>query len=48
MPIRASLTGKVHGPDLPKIISILGSKECYQRISQTMSFLKERQTTGTV
>ena len=48
MPIRASLTGKVHGPDLPKIVSILGSRECNQRIDQTLSFLKEKQTTGTV
>ena len=47
MPIRASLTGKVHGPDLPKIVSILGSKECNQRISQTLSFLKEKQDPGT-
>lgn len=42
MPIRASLTGKVHGPELPKIISILGSKECIERISQSSSFLKEK------
>jgi nondiscriminating glutamyl-tRNA synthetase len=42
MPIRASLTGKVHGPDLPKIISILGSKECIERIRQTQSFLGEK------
>ncbi|MHB1254139.1 MAG: hypothetical protein ACYCZ1_08220, partial [Candidatus Humimicrobiaceae bacterium] len=42
MPIRASLTGKVHGPELPKIISILGSKECIERISQSPSSLKEK------
>ena len=36
MPVRASLTGKVHGPDLPKIISILGKKECIERISQSV------------
>ena len=41
MPIRASLTGKVHGPDLPKIISILGKKECIERISQRVSLLKK-------
>ena len=41
MPIRASLTGKVHGPDLPKIISILGKKECIERISQSVSLLKK-------
>ena len=42
MPIRASLTGKVHGPDLPKIISILGKEECIERISQTSVFLKDK------
>jgi nondiscriminating glutamyl-tRNA synthetase len=42
MPIRASITGKVHGPDLPKIISILGGKECIERINQTLSFLKKK------
>ena len=41
MPIRASLTGKVHGPDLPKIISILGKKECIDRITQSTSLPKE-------
>ncbi|MHB1376532.1 MAG: glutamate--tRNA ligase [Candidatus Humimicrobiaceae bacterium] len=40
MPIRASLTGKVHGPDLPRIISILGKKECIERISQSVSLSK--------
>ena len=42
MPIRASITGKVHGPDLPKVISILGSIECRQRMNQTLCFLKEK------
>jgi nondiscriminating glutamyl-tRNA synthetase len=42
MPIRASLTGKVHGPELPKIISILGREDCIGRISQTSSFLKDK------
>jgi nondiscriminating glutamyl-tRNA synthetase len=41
MPIRASITGKVHGPELPKIISILGREDCIERISQTSSFLKD-------
>ncbi|MDD5659862.1 MAG: glutamate--tRNA ligase, partial [Actinomycetota bacterium] len=40
MPIRSSLTGKVHGPELPKVISILGPQECLNRISQTLIFLK--------
>ena len=40
MPIRASLTGKTHGPELPKIISILGPKSCMQRVNQTLEYLK--------
>ena len=40
MPIRACLTGNVHGPELPKVISILGTEECLNRISCTISFLK--------
>ncbi|MCL4416403.1 MAG: glutamate--tRNA ligase [Actinobacteria bacterium] len=39
MPIRASLTGKVHGPELPKVISILGIEECLNRIGGTLNFL---------
>ncbi|MCE5330353.1 glutamate--tRNA ligase [bacterium] len=41
MPIRSSLTGKVHGPELPKVISILGPEECLNRIKQTAAFLKD-------
>ena len=33
MPIRVALTGCVHGPDLPIIISILGRDECVKRIN---------------
>ena len=43
MPIRASLTGKVHGPELPKVISILGKEECLNMIGQTLAFLKNNQ-----
>lgn len=32
MPIRVALTGCVHGPDLPIIISLLGRDECVRRI----------------
>ncbi|MGM0365392.1 MAG: glutamate--tRNA ligase [Actinomycetota bacterium] len=41
MPIRASVTGKTHGPELPKIISILGPGACIERIKQTREFLKK-------
>ena len=36
MPIRAALTGKTHGPELPKIISILGIEGCKKRLEQTL------------
>jgi glutamyl-tRNA synthetase, bacterial family len=32
MPIRAALTGQVHGPELPKVMSILGLKRCILRL----------------
>lgn len=34
MPIRVALTGKIHGPELPKIISVLGKEICIKRITQ--------------
>ena len=40
MPLRASLTGKTHGPELPKVISILGPKNCIQRVNQTLEYLE--------
>ncbi len=40
MPIRASITGNVHGPELPKIISILGTDVCLKRIKQTKIFIE--------
>jgi nondiscriminating glutamyl-tRNA synthetase len=40
MPIRVSLTGKTHGPELPKVISILGLKNCIQRVNQTLEYIK--------
>lgn len=35
MPIRTSITGSVHGPELPKVVSILGADDCLKRIKQT-------------
>ena len=37
MPIRSSLTGKIHGPELPKIISILGLENCISRLKYTLN-----------
>jgi nondiscriminating glutamyl-tRNA synthetase len=34
MPIRAALTGQVHGPELPKVMSILGLKRCILRLKE--------------
>ncbi|MDI6703760.1 MAG: glutamate--tRNA ligase [bacterium] len=34
MPIRCSITGKTHGPELTKIMSILGRNECLERIER--------------
>ncbi len=34
IPIRVALTGCVHGPDLPIIISILGRDECLKRLGR--------------
>ncbi|MDI6735710.1 MAG: glutamate--tRNA ligase [bacterium] len=34
MPIRAKLTGKIHGPELPKIIAVLGKEVCLKRIKK--------------
>lgn len=36
MPIRACLTGKLHGPEIPKIMFILGNEECLKRINIIM------------
>lgn len=40
MPVRTSLTGEPHGPEIPKIISILGTNNCIQRLEQTLKYLK--------
>ncbi|MBC7332979.1 MAG: glutamate--tRNA ligase [Actinobacteria bacterium] len=39
MPIRASITGKTHGPELPKVIAILGIEDCIKRVEQTLTYL---------
>ena len=39
MPIRIALTGQVHGPDLDKIIALLGKDNINGRLSKTKSFL---------
>jgi nondiscriminating glutamyl-tRNA synthetase len=38
MPIRIYLCGNEHGPDLPKIISILGLHNCIQRIQSSYDY----------
>ena len=37
MPIRISLTGRMHGPDIGSIIEILGKTECKKRIKNTIN-----------
>lgn len=39
MPIRIALTGEMHGPDLDKIIALLGKDNISGRLSKTKSFL---------
>ena len=36
MPIRAALTGRVHGPELPKVMSILGLNRCISRLKEAL------------
>lgn len=40
MPARVSLTGKTHGPELARVISILGLRNCIQRVKQTLEYIK--------
>lgn len=35
MPIRAALTGQIHGPELPKLMSILGMNRCIVRLKSS-------------
>jgi len=32
MPVRAALTGNLHGPELPLVIDILGKESCIERL----------------
>ncbi len=36
MPLRSALTGRVHGPELPYLILVLGRGECLRRIKQAL------------
>ena len=36
-PIRISISGQEHGPDISRFISILGSKECVQRLDSFLN-----------
>ncbi len=40
MPMRVSITGKTHGPELWKVILMLGLKNCIQRVKQTLEYIK--------
>ncbi len=40
MPVRAALTGHIHGPELMDVIPILGKERCLARIQQTLTRLK--------
>jgi glutamyl-tRNA synthetase len=39
MPIRAALTGRAHGPELPKVMSILGLNRCILRLKEAFKKL---------
>ena len=41
MPIRLLVTGVEHGPELLKIIPILGKEEIHDRINKYISFLNK-------
>ena len=38
MPVRAALTGNLHGPELPLVIDILGRESCLKRLNHALSF----------
>ena len=37
-PMRIAITGKEHGPDISQFITILGPKECSERLKQFLHF----------
>lgn len=41
MPLRCSLSGKTHGPELPYLITIWGKDECLRRMRQSMDLIME-------
>ena len=40
MPIRSALTGQTHGPELPKVMAILGAKNCILRLRKALELIK--------
>jgi len=36
IPIRIALTGKIHGPELPEVIEILGKEKCLRRLKHAI------------
>ncbi|MCX5800109.1 MAG: glutamate--tRNA ligase [Candidatus Eisenbacteria bacterium] len=36
VPVRAALTGKIHGPELPEVIEILGREVCLRRLKHAI------------
>jgi len=41
MPLRCALSGQVHGPDLPKLISIWGKDEAISRVEKAVKIIKK-------
>jgi glutamyl/glutaminyl-tRNA synthetase len=39
MPIRIAVSGRLHGPELTKMLPILGVKQCLARIEKILSIL---------
>jgi len=42
MPIRVALTGRTHGPELPKVLSILGLKDSIKRVKQAIKYIESK------
>jgi nondiscriminating glutamyl-tRNA synthetase len=40
MPIRAALTGNLHGPELPLVVQILGKDDCMKRLKRALELVK--------
>jgi len=40
-PLRVALTGKIHGPELPRVMMGLGRKRCRQRLQKALFYLRE-------